>query len=39
MPYLMKGKRDNIAWDAYPEDGVFTCEPLNRRGKNMAIEE
>lgn len=30
MPYLMRGKRDNLAWDAYPEDGVFTCEPLNR---------
>lgn len=40
MPYLMKGKRSNIAWDTYPEDGVFTCEPLNRIGKeNMVISE
>lgn len=27
MPCVMKGERDNIAWDAYPEDGAFTREP------------
>tara|TARA_R110000787_G_scaffold74453_1_gene165486 strand:- start:1611 stop:2513 length:903 start_codon:yes stop_codon:yes gene_type:complete len=27
MPRLMKGKRDNIAWDTYPEDVPFTNEP------------
>lgn len=30
-PVLMKGERSNIAWDTYPEDVPFTCEPLNRR--------
>jgi len=27
QPYLMKGKRSNIAWDIYQEDGKFTNEP------------
>lgn len=27
MPRLMKGKRDNIAWNTYPEDKIFTNEP------------
>lgn len=26
-PMLIKGKRSNIAWDAYPEDVPFTNEP------------
>jgi hypothetical protein len=27
MPKIIKGKRDNIAWDTYPEDVPFTLEP------------
>ena len=27
MPKIMKGKRNNIAWDSYPEDVPFTNEP------------
>lgn len=27
MPCVMKGERNNIAWDAYPEDTPFTNEP------------
>lgn len=30
-PKLMKGERNNIAWDTYPEDYPFTNEP--RRGR------
>lgn len=30
IPKLIKGKRDNIAWDTYPEDVPFTLEPTNR---------
>ena len=29
-PKLIKGKRNNIAWNTYNEDGIFTNEPLNR---------
>lgn len=33
MPCILKneGGRDNIAWDAYPEDVPFTNEPKNRK--------
>lgn len=31
MPCVMKGDRNNIAWDAYPEDVPFTNEPQRRR--------
>lgn len=30
-PKIMKGKRSNIEWDAYPEDVPFTNEPNNRK--------
>lgn len=30
MPKVMKGKRSNIEWDAYPEDVPFTNEPRRR---------
>lgn len=33
MPKVIRGKRSNIEWDAYPEDWPFTNEPLNRRKK------
>jgi hypothetical protein len=29
-PCLLRGERDNIAWDAYPEDGKFTNEPKRK---------
>ena len=29
-PYLVKGKRSNIAWDTYPEDVPFTNEPKRK---------
>ena len=29
-PMIMKGKRSNIEWDAYPEDTPFKNEPRNR---------
>ena len=32
-PKLMKGERNNIAWDTYPEDYPFTNEPKRDRGK------
>ena len=31
-PRLMKGERNNIAWDTYPEDYPFTNEPKRERG-------
>lgn len=31
-PKLMKGGRNNIAWDTYPEDYPFTNEPKRDRG-------
>lgn len=31
-PKLMKGERNNIAWDTYPEDYPFTNEPRRSRG-------
>lgn len=31
-PKLMKGERNNIAWDTYPEDYPFTNEPKRDRG-------
>lgn len=31
-PKLMKGERNNIAWDTYPEDYPFTNEPKRERG-------
>lgn len=31
-PKLMKGGRNNIAWDTYPEDYPFTNEPKRERG-------
>lgn len=31
-PKLMKGERNNIAWDTYPEDYPFTNEPRRDRG-------
>lgn len=31
MPCIIKGKRNNIAWNTYPEDIPFTNEPLNRK--------
>lgn len=31
-PKMMKGKRNNIAWDTYPEDYPFTNEPRRSRG-------
>lgn len=31
-PKLMKGERNNIAWDTYPEDYPFTNEPRRERG-------
>lgn len=30
MPYVMKGKRNNIAWDSYPEDIPFTNKPKRK---------
>ena len=30
-PKLMKGERNNIAWDTYPEDYPFTNEPRRER--------
>ena len=33
-PKLMKGERNNIAWDTYPEDYPFTNEP-RRNGGNV----
>lgn len=30
IPKIMKGKRSNIAWDAYEEDAVFTNEPKRK---------
>ena len=30
-PKLMKGERNNIAWDTYPEDYPFTNEPRRDR--------
>lgn len=35
-PRLMKGERNNIAWDTYPEDCPFTNEP--KRGKGLVNE-
>ncbi len=31
-PKMMKGERNNIAWDTYPEDYPFTNEPKRERG-------
>lgn len=31
-PRLMKGERNNIAWDTYPEDYPFTNEPKRDKG-------
>lgn len=31
-PRLMKGERNNIAWDTYPEDYPFTNEPKRNKG-------
>ena len=31
-PKLMKGERNNIAWDTYPEDYPFTNEPKRDKG-------
>jgi len=31
MPCIIKGKRNNIAWNTYPEDIPFSSEPLNRK--------
>lgn len=31
-PKMMKGERNNIAWDTYPEDYPFTNEPRRSRG-------
>ena len=31
-PRLMKGERNNIAWDTYPEDCPFTNEPKRSKG-------
>lgn len=31
-PKLLKGKRNNIAWDTYPEDYPFTNEPKRSKG-------
>lgn len=31
-PRLMKGERNNIAWDTYPEDCPFTNEPKRNKG-------
>lgn len=33
-PCLMRGDRDNLAWDAYPEDGKFTNEPKRKEGQH-----
>jgi hypothetical protein len=33
-PKLIKGKRNNIAWDTYPEDYPFTNEPRNENRTN-----
>tara|TARA_R100001594_G_C3996696_1_gene253677 strand:- start:328 stop:1059 length:732 start_codon:yes stop_codon:yes gene_type:complete len=30
FPMLIKGKRNNIAWDTYPEDVPFTNEPIRK---------
>ena len=31
FPKILKNtERDNISWDAYPEDGVFTNEPKRK---------
>ena len=30
FPRIIKGKRNNIAWDTYPEDTPFTNEPLRK---------
>ncbi len=31
-PRLLKGERNNIAWDTYPEDYPFTNEPKRNKG-------
>ena len=31
-PKIIKGKRNNIRWDAYPEDIPFTNEPIRNNG-------
>jgi len=31
-PKIIKGKRNNIAWDCYPEDVPFTNEPIRENG-------
>jgi hypothetical protein len=31
-PKIIKGKRNNIAWDSYPEDLPFTNEPIRNNG-------
>ena len=31
-PRIIKGKRNNIAWDSYPEDVPFTNEPIRNNG-------
>ena len=31
-PKIIKGKRNNIAWDCYPEDVPFTNEPIRKNG-------
>lgn len=31
-PRLMKGERNNVAWDTYPEDYPFTNEPKRNKG-------
>jgi hypothetical protein len=30
FPCIIKGKRNNIAWNTYPEDAVFTNEPKRK---------
>jgi hypothetical protein len=36
-PCVMKGKRDNIAWDTYPEDYPFTNEPKRNNDTKETI--
>ena len=31
-PRIIKGKRNNIAWDSYLEDVPFTNEPIRNNG-------
>ena len=31
-PKIIKGKRNNIAWDSYPEDVPFSNEPIRNNG-------